>query len=301
MKKIKTWLYAARVRTLPLSISGILVGTALAIAEGHFDLSIFVLALFTTISLQITSNFANDYGDGVKGTDDTRIGPKRALQSGMLSKSELKTGIGVMVVVSLVLSILLIFKAFALQAWVYTVVFLLLGVLSIWAALKYTMGASPYGYHGLGDVFVFAFFGLLAVVGSKFLFTKYITGDVFLPAITIGLLSVGVLNLNNMRDIESDRLHGKHTIAARLGYEKAKVYHYLILGLAFVSMLAYSIINYNGLLSAIYLLAFVPILLHIIKVTKTQNPLRLDSELKKLALSTFLLALLFLMAINYFL
>ena len=301
MKKLRAWFYAARVRTLPLSISGILVGTGLAMSVGQFDLTIFILALCTTVAFQVTSNFANDYGDGVKGTDDQRVGPKRALQSGMLSKGEMKTGIIVMVLVSLVLSFALIFTAFSTRSWPYVLVFVLLGALSIWAALKYTMGATPYGYKGLGDAFVFIFFGLVAVLGSMFLYTKNISPDAILPAVAIGLLSVGVLNLNNMRDIESDRLYGKNTVASKLGFDKAKVYHYSVLILAFLSMVAYSTLHFNGWSGAIYLLAFVPIAIHFKNVVKTTDPSKLDPELKKLALSTFLLAMLFLMAVNNFL
>lgn len=301
MTKFKAWLYAARVRTLPLSISGIVVGTGLAVSAGHFDLTIFILALCTTVAFQITSNFANDYGDGVKGTDDQRVGPKRALQSGMLSKAEMKTGIIAMVLVSLVLAFALIFKSFSAQSWPYVLIFILLGALSIWAALKYTMGATPYGYKGLGDAFVFIFFGLVAVLGSMFLYTKSISPDAILPAVAIGLLSVGVLNLNNMRDIDSDRLYGKNTVASKLGFEKAKVYHYSILILAFLSMVTYSLLHFNSWLGAGYLLAFVPIAVHFRNVIKTEEPSKLDPELKKLALGTFLLAVLFLIAVNNFL
>tara|TARA_Y100001935_G_C17307260_1_gene513143 strand:+ start:1562 stop:2467 length:906 start_codon:yes stop_codon:yes gene_type:complete len=301
LKKFRVWLYAARVRTLPLSVSGILVGTALAISEEQFDLTIFLLALCTTIAFQITSNFANDYGDGVKGTDDLRVGPKRALQSGMLTKAEMKTGIIVMVLLSLILSFALIFKAFSAQSWPYVLVFVLLGALSIWAALKYTIGATPYGYKGLGDAFVFVFFGLVAVLGSMFLYTKNISPDAILPAVAIGLLSVGVLNLNNMRDIDSDRLYGKNTVASKLGFKRAKVYHYAILLVAFISMVFYSAIHYRGWFSLVHLLAFVPIFVHLKNVFKTDDPSKLDPELKKLALATFLLALLFMMAVNNFL
>jgi len=177
LSKIAAWLNAARLRTLPLSVSGVVVGTALANFYGKNDSLIFILALLTTIGFQVTSNFANDYGDGVKGTDnDDRVGPKRALQSGLLTREELKKGIVISIVISLVLVAAVLYFSFGVENIEYFALFGVLGFLSIWAAIKYTVGKSAYGYKGLGDVFVFAFFGLLAVLGSLFLYTKL--GDV---------------------------------------------------------------------------------------------------------------------------
>ncbi|MEM6864517.1 MAG: 1,4-dihydroxy-2-naphthoate octaprenyltransferase [Bacteroidota bacterium] len=293
---------AARLRTLPLSISGILMGTALAIGQSAFDLWIFVLALLTTIGFQITSNFANDYGDGVKGTDnEDRIGPMRALQSGMLSKSTLKKGIVASVLLSFLLALLLLFVAFGLENLQLFLIFSILGILSLWAAIKYTMGTNPYGYQGLGDIAVFLFFGLLGVLGSFFLYTKTWNWITVLPAITIGSLCVGVLNLNNLRDVVSDKKHGKNTLVVKMGFSRGKTYHLVLILLAFMSMLWYTGIEKIPLLDAWYLLAFVPILVHLAKVMRTKEPVKLDGELKKLALSTFLLSLLFLIAVNYFL
>lgn len=302
MKKVKAWIYAARLRTLPLSVSGIIVGTALANFKGFRNSEIFWLALLTTVAFQITSNFANDYGDGTKGTDDEhRIGPKRALQSGLLSKSHLKRGIGISIVISFSLALLLIYKAFAYQHWSYFIVFLLLGIFCIWAAIRYTMGDTPYGYRGLGDVFVFIFFGLVAVLGSMFLYTKSVGLIDFLPAFSIGSLCVAVLNLNNLRDVVSDKIHGKQTLVVKMGFANGKKYHTALIGLALLSLSLFAAITYYSPLGLFYLLAFIPILLHLRKVLKTNEPLQLDPELKKLALSTFFLALLFYISINYFL
>jgi len=186
--KIKSWFNAARLRTLPLSISGIIVGTSLAYIEGCSNGVIFVMALLATISFQITSNFANDYGDGVKGTDnEDRIGPKRAMQSGLLTKKELKTGIVISVIINVILIFCVVYVAFGAHNLPYVFLFVGLGIFSVWAAIKYTVGNSAYGYKGLGDIFVFLFFGLLAVLGTMFLYTKYITIVAVLPAITIGL------------------------------------------------------------------------------------------------------------------
>ena len=184
MSKFSAWIGAARLRTLPLSISGVLVGTGLANFYGKNDIPIFLLALLTAIGFQITSNFANDYGDGVRGTDnDHRIGPKRALQSGSLSRKELKRGIIFSIIIDILLVIAAVYLSFGLENLTYTMLFMALGGISIWAAIKYTIGSSAYGYRGLGDVFVFVFFGLLAVVGSMFLFTKSIALMPFLPAL----------------------------------------------------------------------------------------------------------------------
>ena len=278
------------------------MGTALGMFAGAFNEQIFFLAILTTVAFQITSNFANDYGDGVKGTDsDDRIGPSRALQAGLLSKKSLRNGIIIASVISILLVLLLLYIAFGKENMVYFIIFTVFGVLSVWAALKYTMGDTPYGYKGLGDLFVFIFFGLLGVLGSLFLYTKMITGPEVLPAVTIGLLCVGVLNLNNLRDVVSDKKHGKNTLVVQMGFENGKKYHATLILLSFLAILGYAFIEKISIWNNWYLLAFVPIFIHLAKVIRTTEPAKLDSELKKLALSTFLLSLLFLIAVNNFL
>lgn len=302
MTKVKAWLNAARLRTLPLSISGIFVGTALAAYYGATNVTIFILALCTTIGLQVTSNFANDYGDGVKGTDgDDRIGPKRALQSGLLTAAELKRGIYISIVINAVLIISLIFISFGIKDVLYPVLFLVLGALAIWAAIKYTVGKSAYGYQGLGDVFVFIFFGLVSVLGSMFLYLKFIDLFAVLPAIAIGLLSVGVLNLNNMRDIKSDTAVGKNTLAVKMGLSKAKKYHYSILVVSFLCLFYFLFTTNASQLRYVSLVGYLPILVHLKKVALTDKAAELDPELKKLALSTFFIAVLFFISYYYFL
>ena len=302
MTKVKAWLNAARLRTLPLSISGIFVGTALAAYYGATNVTIFILALCTTIGLQVTSNFANDYGDGVKGTDgDDRIGPKRALQSGLLTAAELKRGIYISIVINAVLIISLIFTSFGIKDVLYPVLFLVLGALAIWAAIKYTVGKSAYGYQGLGDVFVFIFFGLVSVLVSMFLYLKFIDLFAVLPAIAIGLLSVGVLNLNNMRDIKSDTAVGKNTLAVKMGLSKAKKYHYTILVVSFLCLFYFLFTTNASQLRYVSLVGYLPILVHLKKVALTDKAAELDPELKKLALSTFFIAVLFFISYYYFL
>ncbi|MEX0287812.1 MAG: 1,4-dihydroxy-2-naphthoate octaprenyltransferase [Flavobacteriaceae bacterium] len=302
MSKFKAWLSAARLRTLPLSVSGILVGTGMANALGFYNPLVFLLAVLTTIGFQITSNFANDYGDGVKGTDnDDRIGPQRALQSGALSRIELKRGIGWSVAISFLLVIALLYIAFGEDHLGYIAIFIILGAASLWAAIRYTVGEGAYGYRGLGDVFVFIFFGLLSVLGTMFLYTKFLNLDAILPAVTVGLLSTAVLNLNNLRDHDSDKKVGKNTLVVLLGVKRAKQYHYLLLILALLSMLVYILVRFEVWHNALCLFAFIPILIHLRTVYRIKDPILLDPELKKLALSTFLLALFFYIGYNNFL
>ncbi|MEA1786267.1 1,4-dihydroxy-2-naphthoate octaprenyltransferase [Arenibacter sp. GZD96] len=302
MTKFKAWISAARLRTLPLSLSGIITGTAMANFWGYENNILFFLALLTTVGFQITSNFANDYGDGIKGTDNEhRIGPKRAFQSGALSRIELKWGIASSIALSLVLAFVLIYTAFGSQNLLYIALFGFLGVLSVWAAVTYTVGDAAYGYKGLGDVFVFVFFGWVAVLGTLFLYTQNLTFSAVLPATGIGLLSAAVLNLNNLRDHESDKITHKNTLVVKMGYAAATKYHSFLLIGAFVCFLffvLYSKENYSHLLP---LIAFIPIFLHLRRVMYNRNLSALDPELKKLALSTFLLSLLFYISFNNFL
>lgn len=304
--KLKTWISAARLRTLPLSVSGILVGSGVAISKEIFDWEVFIYALFTTLGLQILSNFANDYGDGVKGTDnDSRTGPLRALQSGLISAKEMKTGMLITSIITMIFAILLIHAAFGTNNYQDSnfwepLFFLLLGILAIAAAIKYTVGKSAYGYRGFGDVFVFVFFGLVSVVGVYFLYAKNLISPVFLPAIAIGLLSTAVLNLNNMRDRIGDAASGKITLVVKLGGEVSKNYHYLLIITAFLCMLLFLLLSFNSVFDFICLLAFIPLFLHLKTVHKNTVPKDLDPELKKVSLSTFLLAILFLLQAIYF-
>lgn len=295
MSKTKAFIAAARLRTLPLSVSGILTGTALAISEGAFNWSICILALLTTIGLQVLANFANDYGDGVKGTDnETRIGPARALQSGAISPREMKKAMTVTVLITLIIALGLLYSAFGTEHILYILLFLLLGIGAFIAAITYTIGRSAYGYHGWGDIFVLIFFGWVSVAGSYFLYVREMHWTVFLPATTIGLLSVAVLNLNNMRDRESDARVRKNTLVVFLGAVYARYYHYTLIILAFATAILYSVITWRSGYQLLYLLAFLPILFHLFVVWKNKDPKKLDPELKKLALSTFLFSVLFL-------
>ena len=294
MTKLKAWISAARLRTLPLSISGIITAGAAAKESNMFSLSIFGLALATTLGFQILSNFANDYGDGVKGTDNhERVGPMRAMQSGLLSAKDLKIGMTITSVITLIIAGFLIYVAFEGKNFLHSTIFFILGIAAIVAAITYTVGKSAYGYRALGDVFVFAFFGLLGVLGCYFLFTKKLNGFILLPAIVIGLLSTAVLNLNNMRDRLADTNVNKITLAVLLGESKVKTYHYFLIIGAFICAFVYFFLKDVSVIEYLPLLAFIPLFLHLKKVKENISPPLLDPELKKVALSTFLFSLLF--------
>ena len=300
MQKIKAWIAAARLRTLPLSVSGIIVGASLGLGSlkvidplAIWETPIFWLAILTTIGFQVLSNFANDYGDGVKGTDAHRKGEKRMVASGFISPKQMKLGMTVTAIITLFIASLLIFMAFGNEHYIIAFIFFNLAIASVIAAIKYTVGKSAYGYSGFGDLFVFIFFGMVSVMGSHFLFTKTIEWDIILPAISVGLFSTAVLNLNNMRDIENDTASGKHTIVVKMGSAKAKKYHYFLLLFGMICALGYTLLNYHSPKQYLYALAFIPFALNIRKVVRNQKPELLDSELKKVALSTFAFAILF--------
>ncbi|WP_336069259.1 1,4-dihydroxy-2-naphthoate octaprenyltransferase [Mesoflavibacter sp. CH_XMU1404-2] len=294
MKNTLKWISAMRLRTLPLSISGIIVASCLAEYNGVFDLKIFVLAILTTLSYQILSNLANDYGDGVKGTDnDDRIGPQRALQSGAITKDEMFNAIRINILISIVLTVGLVYYSFGSDHFLLALLFFGLAGLAVRAAVKYTVGNSAYGYRGRGDIYVFIFFGLVSVIGCYVLYAKQIDHVVILPAISIGLLSTAVLNLNNMRDIISDTKSNKITLAVKLGKENAKNYHYFLVGGAMFCAVLFGIFYYTfSPFSLLFVIAFIPLSLHLSKVNKVSDPKNFDPELKKLALSTVLYSIL---------
>ena len=308
---IKAWLSAARLRTLPLSISGIIVGCSMAnfsinnhpknysltecfgCIHQEINYLVFILAILTTVGFQVLSNFANDYGDGIRGTDDDREGEQRMVASGIISPKQMKNAMIITAIITLILALSVIYVAFGSENFSYSILFFFLGITSIIAAVKYTVGKSAYGYSGLGDIFVFLFFGWLSVVGSYFLYTKSVNFDIFLPATAIGLLSAAVLNLNNMRDRIKDKKHGKNTLVVKIGSQKAKIYHYCLIIGALVCSLVYITRNYYSPLQLLFLIAFIPLILNMIVVGKNIILKELDPELKKVALSTFLYAILF--------
>lgn len=279
---------AARLRTLPLSVSGIMIGSSYAFFVNKFNSSLFIIALLTTVAYQVLSNFANDYGDGIKGADDNRTGPKRAVQSGLISRPSMKKAIKILSLVSIILTLFLVTLAFGAFSK-YFFLFIALGSLAIFAAIKYTVGKFAYGYFGLGDLFVFIFFGIVSVLGSNFLFSASLNWLLLNPAITLGLLSVGVLNLNNMRDLKSDEKSGKKTLAVCMGKKTSKIYHSVIISAAIVLMLKFqiSLEIQSVFLNIILFLNILGLLIHLFQIYNITQPSHYDNFLKILALHAF--------------
>jgi 1,4-dihydroxy-2-naphthoate octaprenyltransferase len=259
-----------------------------------FDVVVFVLLIITTTFLQILSNLANDYGDTQHGADnDERLGPVRAVQSGAITKEKIKYAIFILALLCLVSGVLLLFIAFGLDEWKLILGFFLLGIGAIIAAIKYTAGSNPYGYKGFGDVFVFLFFGLIGVLGSAFLYMKSLELSFMLPAMAIGMLSTGVLNINNIRDIEGDAKAGKYTIAVRLGRKKAGVYHLFLITGGLISFGSY-IFFFTESQEAWAFVLITPFLLNnIISMLFEKDAMKIDKQLKVLALSSFFVSLFF--------
>lgn len=298
---MKHWIQAARLRTLPLSVSGIIVGSFYAMSQAMFNWKIIIFALSTTLGLQILSNFANDYGDGIKGTDnEDRVGPKRAIQSGAITPVAMKRALVITSILTLISAILLIYVAFKDHNLGFSLFYLGLGILAIASAIQYTVGNSAYGYRGYGDLFVFLFFGLVSTLGIYFMFAKEMDWFLVLPATAIGFLSVAVLNLNNMRDEASDRKSNKNTLVVKMGGANAKVYHYFLVISAMILILEFSYFEDFNIDQYIYVLAFIPLIKHLVTVYKNKNPKELDPELKKVALSTFALSILLSLSFIFF-
>jgi len=282
-----------RLRTLPLALSCIIMGSAMALAEGNFGLDVFIWAIITTLFLQVLSNLANDYGDGTKGTDnENRLGPTRAVQSGEISLKAMRSGMVIAGFFAFVAGIRLLQvglgDAISTSFWIL----LVLGLLSIAAAIKYTVGKKAYGYRGMGDIFVFLFFGWIGVLGTHFLHVGYVDWLLLLPATSVGLFAVGVLNLNNMRDHVNDALCNKRTLVVLMGFDKAKRYHLSLILVGWACMLAFAIIRFNAIWHFLFLLALPIFLFNLRWVFKSNVPAELDGELKKVALGTFVFTLL---------
>jgi 1,4-dihydroxy-2-naphthoate polyprenyltransferase len=290
---IKPWIQAFRLRTLPLAFSSILLAGFLASGKGYFDGVILGLSLLTTLFLQVLSNLANDYGDAVSGVDGSeREGPKRTVQSGLITKEQMKRALFICGFLAFASGLTLVFYAFS-ENWILVAGFVIIGISAIVAAIKYTVGKKPYGYSGFGDLFVLIFFGYVGVLGSYFLYSQSIDVLIILPATTCGLFAVGVLNVNNIRDIESDRISGKNSIPVRLGREKAVFYHWTILGVGVLLSIIYGInMEFIGM-QWIFLLTFPLIFINARAVYVKKTAKELDPFLKQLALTTLLFVLLF--------
>lgn len=305
------WIKAARLRTLPLSLSGIIMGAFIAKWRlygegGSWDWRIFALALLVTLLYQVLSNYANDYGDGVKGTDAKRVteAEARAVASGRITAKQMKNAVILLSILSFAATVALLYVAFIPDYMNEFYIFIGLGVASILAAIGYTVGKKPYGYMGLGDIFVFIFFGLVSVCGSYFLFTKSFSWDMLLPGTAIGMMSMAVLNLNNMRDIESDKLSGKNSLALRLGFKNAMIYEMILLQLPLILILMFLAVNGFFQTQNYYVFMVMILMLPLMKIRRqimaVKNPRELDPFLKQVGIMTFMMAVLTAFGLNFF-
>jgi len=293
MPSLKSWLKASRLRTLPLALSSILMGSLLAIREDNYQWSVIILAIVTTTLLQVLSNFSNDYGDSMRGTDnESRLGPVRTVQGGEISPKQMRMGMLFIVILTLFSGIWLIYESFG-DHWVEAIIFLAFGILAILASIKYTVGKKSYGYAGFGDAFVFVFFGLLAVAGTYYLNTLSFSWHILLPAATLGFFSTAVLNLNNMRDMENDRHSGKKTIVVRIGYKSARKYQLCLIFTGFLTTFIYIMITFTSFWEFLFLITFPLFAINLIGIFKITDQRRLDPYLKKTALATLLFVIVF--------
>jgi 1,4-dihydroxy-2-naphthoate octaprenyltransferase len=291
---MKKWIAAFRLKTLPLALSNTIMGSALAAGEDKFRWSIFGLAALTTILLQIMSNMANDYGDFVNGKDTAeRIGPKRMVQSGEITPKTMLRGIIIIGVFTAISGLTLILVGTAGIDITNILIFGVLGIAAIVAAIKYTVGKNPYGYRGLGDIFVFIFFGLVGVIGTYFLHAQSFSWDLLLPASAMGFLSTGVLNMNNLRDYEADKNANKKTIVVAMGQQKAKFYHLFLVGGAILLAVIYTITNYNSPWQWLFVISLPVLFLNLKIVFSYKNSIELYPELGKLSMGTLLFAISF--------
>jgi len=290
--KLKHYIDSFRLRTLPLSVAGIMLGSFYATAAGCYRPMVFVLALLTTLSLQILSNISNEVGDLEKGTDnEQRLGPIRSVQRGDLTVQNLKNAMKLFVTLTILTGISLVWAAFGTLLSAQSITMLVMGALAIVASIKYTFGKKAYGYVGLGDFFVFVFFGLVSTMGVYFVATGELPLLLILPASAIGMLSTGVLNVNNMRDIENDTEFKKRTMAVRMGAGRIKMYHYFLVTGALVLTTVYTIVQNSGVSGYLFLLTIPVFFFHLLQVWKN-NGRALDSQLKVLSLCTFLFSFL---------
>jgi 1,4-dihydroxy-2-naphthoate octaprenyltransferase len=286
--QLKPWIIAARLRTLPLAVSNILLGSFLAYNQGKFSVIILLLGLATAVLLQVLSNFANDYGDYVNGADEKRISKyERVLQSGKISPKQMRWMLIILTLLTFVTGISLIVLATRALGTIALVVFVGIGILCIIAAITYTIGKKPYGYIGMGDIAVFIFFGIVGVCGIYVLQTRQWNWHVLFPAASFGLLSMGVLNINNIRDFESDRISAKKTLVVRIGLEKAKIYHAWLILVAVILGIVSTLLAFHSAFQLIYLLTIPFFIMNVYRVRSSKYSCMLDDELRNLSLTAF--------------
>lgn len=291
MSNARAWVVSLRLRTLPLALACTGMGSFLAAGFRVFSLQTCLLTALTAILLQILSNLANDFGDYKTGADnEERVGPQRALQSGTITIGAMRNAIIFTAALTLISGSFLLYQSIN-GAGVF-ILFFIIGIACIAAAIKYTMGKNPYGYSGLGDMAVFIFFGLIGVGGPFYLQAHQLHPAILLPAAALGLLSTGVLNVNNMRDIHTDKASGKNTIVVRIGLAKAKTYHLLLISFAFICLIGFNFFYATSIWQWAFLLTLPLFVKHLSGIIKSDSA-GMDKYLKQLAISTLLLVLCF--------
>lgn len=302
MSPYQTWLLAARPRTLLLAVANISMGLFLALSRQEADVAVGIFCLLTAVLLQILSNLANDYGDSLHGADSPdaeRRGPKRAVQSGLISASEMRRAVRALAILAVMSGLGLIILAFGLERLLVSLLFIALGGAAVWAAIAYTATQNPYGYAGLGDVMVFVFFGLVAVLGTYYLQAKTLTWDLLWPATASGLFSVAVLNVNNIRDLKSDKKAGKYSIPVRIGPRNARLYHLALLSAGTLAAVIYVATNYATPWQFLFLLAVPLLVINGVKVWQGEQPAALDPLLKQMSISTLVFTFLFGLGLSF--
>lgn len=288
----KVWLQAARLRTLPLATAAVFLGSGLAAGAEQFRLDVFILCLLTAIGLQILSNLANDYGDAVSGADnEDRVGPQRTVVSGLITRKQMTFAMSLVAMLTILTGLSLLWTAFH-GDWFAILTFIGFGLLALIAAVTYTIGRRPYGYRGLGDLSVFLFFGLLGVLGTYYLFTHTFDLWLVLPAASCGFLATAVLNINNIRDMQTDIAAGKRTFAVRIGRVWARRYHWLLVLGAFVLTSIFIIAHAQSQWAWLFLPASIPLLKAASVVSTSEDPVLLDKQLKFTAMGSLLFNLL---------
>ena len=290
MSTFKIWIKAARLRTLPLAFASIILGSMLAAFYGKYNSTVILMSVLTTLFLQVLSNFANDYGDSVHGADHKdREGPSRSVQSGLITLGQMKMAMIIFSVLSFVSGMVLIHLSFPFLGFYY-ILFTLLLVVCIYASITYTSGSSPYGYKALGDISVFIFFGIFGVALNAFVHLGYWNWSILLPASAVGLLSTGVLNLNNMRDVISDKQAGKNTIAIMLGFKQSKTYQYILVIVPYILATLFVCIEVEtpSVFNFLYLVTLPIIIKHVQAVRAIKYVQHYDPMLKVIAITTLL-------------
>ena len=288
----KVWVQAARLRTLPLATAAVFLGSGLAAEASQFRFPVFIFCLLTAIGLQVLSNLANDYGDAVSGADnEDRVGPQRTVVSGLITKVQMTRAMLLVGVLTIISGLTLLWTAFS-GDWMAILTFVGFGVLALIAAVTYTVGRRPYGYRGLGDLSVFLFFGLLGVLGTYYLFTQTFDLWLILPAASCGFLASAVLNINNIRDMETDIASGKFTFAVRIGRTWARRYHWVLVAGAFVLTAIFNLACQHGWSVWLYLPAVIPLFKAALTVSTSEDPVLLDKQLKATAMGSLFFNLL---------